>query len=202
MMPRTLFHGPAPFRYVGSHTLQSLRSSPRCKKPPTGAQLLLFVSTQPPGDIMVRKTAVAAGLLIAASSADAFSGAGRVSTPSLRSSVVSARPAARHMGGVTMQDSTPNRSDISARAIFAGPAHPHLRCRIGMAIPSAWVEKDQYSLGGPVSLFDPCLHVKILFSSPWTDFATLGKVPLAIARWARAARLFAALSRRLAAWKG
>lgn len=79
-----------------------------------GRNFDLSVSTNQPGDIMVRKTAVAAGLLIAASSADAFSGAGRVSTPSLRSSVASARPAARHMGGVTMQDSTPNRSDISA----------------------------------------------------------------------------------------
>ena len=103
------------FEVVGSHTLKKLSFGIRCaKKPPRGATFDLSVSTKQPGDIMVRKTAVAAGLLIAASSADAFSGAGSVSTPSLRSSVASARPAARHMGGVTMQDSTPNRSDISA----------------------------------------------------------------------------------------
>jgi len=87
---------------------------PDAQETAEGRNFDLSVSTNQPGDIMVRKTAVAAGLLIAASSADAFSGAGRVSTPSLRSSVASARPAARHMGGVTMQDSTPNRSDISA----------------------------------------------------------------------------------------
>lgn len=59
---------------------------------------------------MGRATAVATGLLIVASSTDAFSGAGRVTAPSLRSSAVSARPAARNIGAITMQAAdTPNR---------------------------------------------------------------------------------------------